>query len=213
MKIRIVLVYLLSSMGQSLLAQDIEDNDRREKFTAGVRAGVNYSNVWDASGQDFEADGKFGFAGGIFASIPIGRYFGIQPEINYSQKGLKASGTLFGTGYEYRKTTSFIDIPMQFQIKPFSFLSFLVGPQVSFLVYEKNEYTYGSNSTIQEEAFKNENVRKNILGIVTGFDINIDHFVFSGRVAWDLQSNKGDGSSSTPRYRNQFVQLTIGIRL
>jgi hypothetical protein len=207
------MLFGIIGIGITATAQESEKYDRREKFTVGARIGANLSNVWDSKGQDFHADPKLGFAGGLFVGIPIGRYIGIQPEVIYSQKGFKATGTLLGTPYSYKKTTSYIDLPIQFQIKPLAFLTVLVGPQFSFRVSERNQYTFGNNSTAQQEEFNNDNIRKNVLGISTGFDINIYHVVVSGRACWDLQNNKGDGTSTTPRYKNQFVQLTIGFKI
>eukprot|EP01035_Chromulina_nebulosa_P004934 gene4934-6703_t len=47
----------------TLLAQGENDDniDMREKLTFGIKAGINYSNVWDEQGQDFEADPRVGF--------------------------------------------------------------------------------------------------------------------------------------------------------
>lgn len=194
-------------------AQESEKYDRRENFTFGVKAGANLSNVWDSEGEDFDADAKLGFAGGVFVAIPIGRYIGVQPEVLFSQKGFQASGTLLGTSYSNKKTTNWLDIPVHFQIKPLAFLTVLVGPQISFQLSERNEYAFGNSSSAQQEEFDNDNIRKNMLGISTGFDINIYHVVVSGRASWDLQNNRGDGTSTTPRYRNQFVQLTIGFKI
>ena len=208
-----LLLFAIIGIGITATAQDMEKYDRREKFTFGARIGANLSNVWDSEGQDFDADPKLGFAGGVFAGIPIGRYIGIQPEIIFSQKGFQATGTLLGTAYSYKKTSNYIDIPLQLQIKPIAYLTLLVGPQFSFQVSERNVYTFGSNSTAQQQEFDNDNIRKNIFGISTGFDINISHLVVSGRACWDLQNNKGDGTSTTPRYRNQFVQLTVGFKI
>jgi len=36
--------------------------------------------------------------------------------------------------------------------------------------------------------------------------------VLSGRVAWDLYDNNGDGTSTTPRYKNVVGQITLGYR-
>ena len=55
--------------------------DFRERFLFGFKAGLNYSNVYDTEGEEFRADPKFGFAGGIFVAIPIGMYLGVHPEI------------------------------------------------------------------------------------------------------------------------------------
>lgn len=208
-----LILFAIAGIGIAAKAQKTEEFDNREKFTVGVRAGGNLSNVWDSEGEDFDADPKIGFAGGLFAGIPIGKYIGVQPEVLFSQKGFKASGTLLGTSYSYKKTTNYIDIPLQLQIKPLPFLTVLVGPQFSFRVSEKNVYTFGSNSSAQQEEFNNDNIRKNMAGLVAGFDVNIYHVVVSGRASWDLQQNRGDGTSTTPRYRNQFVQLTIGFKI
>ncbi len=211
-KIGLILFVILGT-SITAMAQESEKYDRREKFTFGVKIGANLSNVWDSEGEDFEADAKLGFAAGAFVGIPIGRFLGIQPEVMFSQKGFQSSGTLLGTSYSNKKTTSWIDVPVHLQIKPLAFLTILVGPQISFRVSERNEYTFGNNSSAQEEEFENDNIRKNMLGISTGFDINIYHVVISGRASWDLQNNKGDGTSSTPRYRNQFLQLTVGFKI
>lgn len=208
-----LILFTIIGLGITVTAQESYEFDRREKLTFGARVGLNLSNVWDSEGQDFDADAKLGFAGGVFAGIPIGKYIGVQPELIFSQKGFQASGILLGTAYSYEKTTSWIDVPLQFQIKPLPFLTILAGPQFSFRVSERNVYTYGNNSSAQQEEFENDNIRKNIFGISTGFDVNIYHVVVSGRACWDLQSNKGDGTSTTPRYRNQFVQLTIGFKI
>jgi Outer membrane protein beta-barrel domain len=213
MKNRNILFSILLMITGSSFAQETDLWDRREDFTIGGKIGLNFSNVWDEEGQDFRADGKFGLAGELFLAIPLGKYIGIQPEVMLSQKGFRADGTLLGTAYSYTKTSSFIDVPIQFQLKPLPFLSVLAGPQVSFLVHEKNVYTFGTNSTEQEQEFENDNIRKNILGFVVGADVNIYHVVVSARAGWDFQTNKGDGTSTTPRYRNQYLQFTVGFKL
>lgn len=189
------------------------DLERREKIEFGVKAGLNISNVWDSEDADFRADSKPGFAGGLYLGIPIGQYFGVQPEALISQKGFRGSGSLLGTNYSFVRTTTYLDIPLQIQLKPVHFLTFLAGPQFSYLLNQKDTYTFGSNSTEQENEFNNDNIRKNILGFVGGFDVIYNHFVFSARAGWDFQTNNGDGSSTTPRYKNQWLQFTVGLKI
>ncbi len=187
-----------------------QSDEPRTDFTFGVKAGMNYSNVWDEQGQDFRADAKAGFAGGVFMGIPIGKFIGFQPELLLSQKGFQASGSLLGTSYSFKRTTTFIDVPLFLQVKPASFITFVLGPQFSYLLHQKDVYTFGANSVEQEDEFNNDNIRKNILGFAIGADVNISQFVLSARMGWDFQNNKGDGTSSTPRYKNQWLQATIG---
>ena len=192
-----------------------EDNTvrPRERATFGLKAGVNRSNVWDESGQDFKADAKTGFAGGIFISIPIIPYIGIQPEVMISQKGYQSTGTYLGVPYADVRTTTYLDIPILLAFKPSPYFSVLLGPQYSYLIYQKDQTSFGSASSTTEQQFKNDNARKNIFGLTGGVDLNLRHVVLSGRVGWDMVNNNGDGSSTTPRYKNEWLQLTVGFRI
>lgn len=188
------------------------DADMRDKFSFGVKIGANYSNVYDSKGEEFNADGKLGAVGGVFLTIPIGTYIGVQPEILLSQKGFKATGNILGGGYGLTRTTSYVDVPLLLLIKPVSFLSLVAGPQFSYLLKQKNKFT-GAGATIdQVREFDNDNIRKNTLGFIGGADINLGRVVLGARVAWDLQENNGDGTSTTPRYKNTWVQGTLGYK-
>jgi len=211
MKKTVILSIVMLSILTTVFAQS-SDSDSRNMLTFGVKAGVNYSNVWDTKGEDFKADPKAGFAGGLFLGIPIGTSFGFQPEILISQKGFQASGSFLGLPYSFKRTTTYIDVPLQIQFKPIEYFTFVAGPQYSYLMHAKNTYTIGNSTTEQQQEFDNENLRKNILGFVLGADINISHVVLSGRVGWDLQNNNGDGTTTTPRYKNRWLQVAIGYK-
>lgn len=213
MKKKNTLIGILTLLSITTIYAQDSGTDTREKITFGIKAGINYSNVWDQKGEDFEADPKIGFTGGVFFGFPIGKFIGIQPEVLLSQKGLKGSGSLLGFPYSFTKTKTFIDVPIQLQIKPVKYITILAGPQYSYLIHEKDVYTFGSNSVEQEQEFENDNIRKNILGLVAGIDVNISYLVISTRMGWDFQTNNGDGSSSTPRYKNQWIQLALGFKI
>lgn len=183
--------------------------DTRDELKLGFKAGVNFSNVYDQQGQDFVAEGKSGFAAGAFVAIPIGKVFGIQPEVMYSQKGYKATGKILGLNYDYSKTATYLDIPLLLQVKPIPMLSLVAGPQFSYLLSTKNEFN-GSSSTSNEASINSDNYKKNIFGFVVGADVNIDHFLLSGRAGWDVSKSDVDGNSSSPRYKNQVIQLAVG---
>jgi hypothetical protein len=191
----------------------LQGQDRRENLEFGIKAGANISNVWDSRSDDFRADARLGFAGGVFLGIPIGKFIGLQPEFLISQKGFQGSGSLLGTPYSFSRTTSYMDVPLQLQLKPSEFFTFVLGPQFSYLFNQKDVYTFGANSTEQEREFQNENVRKNILGFVAGFDLIYRNAVLSSRLGWDFQTNHGDGNTSTPRYKNQWLQFTLGFKI
>jgi hypothetical protein len=213
MKKTVALIGLVSLFaGTAVQAQD-STIDPRERFSIGAKVGANLANVWDARGEEFQADAKLGFAGGIFVGIPIGKFLGVQPELLISQKGFKASGRLLGENYGLTRTNTYLDIPLQVQVKPIEYFTLLAGPQFSYLLHQRDQYSFGQNSIAQETEFENDNIRKNILGFVVGFDVNIKFMVFSTRAGWDFQTNHGDGTSSTPRYKNRWLQFTLGVKI
>jgi hypothetical protein len=204
MKKIIVVAMAVFSIAYSTNAQD--------EVSFGLKIGTNYSNVYDSEGEDFEADSKFGFATGMFLSIPVGKYLGFQPEVLFSQKGFKGTGRMLGSGYDLTRTTNYIDIPLLVAVKPIESFTLLAGPQFSYLMRQKDEFTNSTTNFQQEEEFDNDNIRKNTLCFIGGFDINMEHTVLGARVGWDLSNNNGNGTSSTPRYKNVWAQATIGYR-
>jgi len=209
---KVILVFAFATfMFGSMFAQK-SSADFREKLSFGVKAGVNLSNVYDSQGEQFNADSKLGLAAGVFVALPLGKYFGIQPEILFSQKGYKGSGSLLGSDYSFSYTSNYIDVPLLLAFKPISLITIVAGPQYSFLI--KDNYTFNSAliNIDQENVFENDNIRKNTLSFLGGIDFNLNRIVIGTRVGWDLQANKGDGTSETPRYKNIWYQATIGFR-
>jgi hypothetical protein len=208
------LAYILTSavLLTSAVRLNAQD-DSRERLHLGAKAGLNISTIYDTKGEDYNADPKAGFVGGGFIAIPIGKYLGIQPEVLFAQKGYSSSIVREGYNYSYTRTTGHIEVPVLFQIKPVSFLSLVVGPQFSYMTYrEENFKTNNMTTTVQQE-LENNNIRKNTLGAVTGLDFYVlRHLLLAARVGWDLQDNNGDGTATFPRYRNIWMQGTIGLR-
>lgn len=211
MKTIILIIAAITFMAFNSSAQE-KKKDLREKLLFGIKAGGNYSNVYDTKGENFVSDPKFGFATGLFVAIPIGAVLGIQPEILYSEKGFKATGTFLGASYKLMRTTSYIDVPLLCAFKPSGSITFLAGPQYSFLLQEKNTFDNGITSVEQVQEFTKNNTRRNTLCFTGGFDINAEHIIFSARAGWDILNNNSDGTSTTPRYKNVWYQATLGYR-
>ena len=194
----------------SMFAQDqtnssAYDMDAREELKVGIKAGMNYSNVYSESGDDFVADGKAGFAGGVFVSIPLSQLVGIQPELMYSQKGFK--GDVLGV--DYKATFNYLDLPVHLQIKPTENISILAGPQFSYLLSSK--YELGSLSSTNENDLEDDNNRATV-GISAGVDFSLQDFIISARGSWDLSKMNKDNNTSDINYKNQLFQVTLGYR-
>lgn len=203
--ILIVSVVLLANVGNA--------QDSRLKPQFGPKVGLNISNVYDTEGENFDADPKLGLAAGVFVSLPIGPLVGFHPEILFSQKGFKASGSMLGSDYTFTRTLNYIDIPLLIAYKPSEMFTIVIGPQYSYLISSKDEFTSSILDIEIEHEFENDNLRKNTFCLTSGFDINISRVVIGARVGLDLLKNNEDGSSETPRYKNVWYQATIGFRI
>lgn len=209
--ITIILFCILSIVNIDSHSQS-NDTDFRKKFAFGVKLGVNRSNVYDSEGEEFRTDPKYGMMGGVFFAIPIGTYIGIQPEVLISQKGFKATGKLLGTTYDLTRTSNFIAVPLLLSLKPSEFITIVVGPQYSYLFSQKDEFKTGNITVEQMQEFENDSFRKNTISAIGGFDITMKHMVLSGRAGWDIQKNVGSSASMTPRYKNAWLQASVGYR-
>ncbi len=187
--------------------------DFRERFHFGLKAGANLSNVYDTQGEEFVDDFKLGFAGGMYVSIPLGKFLAIQPEVMFSQKGFKSKGTFLGEEFSFKRTTSYVEFPVLLAIRPAKWLSLVVGPQFSFQVINKDKSSFGSLSTEDQEMFKKGDYKRFLIGGHFGLDINIGHFVISPRAGFDFMNNKVKGETKEDlNYKNYFLQLTLGYR-
>jgi hypothetical protein len=191
----------------------LQFSNAQSGFVFGVKGGANYSNQYDSKTSDFTATSQFGLVVGAFLGIPIGQYIGVQPEIHFSQKGFKATGKVLGSPYDLTRTTNYIDVPLLLTIKPIEYLSIVVGPQYSYLIKQKDVFSNNIFTSEQTKEFDSENLRKNVLGVVGGVDINVKNLVIGLRAGWDIQNNNGDGTTTTPRYKNAWTQATVGFRL
>jgi len=192
--------------------QQDEIQDLRDNLTFGIKGGLNVSNVYDSKDENFDTNAKLGWAAGVFLGIPLSTYVGIQPELLYSQRGFQGSGSLLGSDYEYKRTTNYLDVPIFLAIKPSPIVTLLAGPQFSFLMSSNNDFKNDIISGGLEQEFDNEDLRKNTLCLTGGIDLNLENLVLSGRAGWDLKENNEDGTSKTPRYKNVWLQATIGFR-
>ena len=190
-----------------------QDTNSSDQIHIGLKAGGNYSNIYDTKGEKYNADGKIGLATGVFLSIPIGTYFGIQPEVLFSQKGFTATSSVLGADVKLTRTTNYIDVPVFLAIKPSEMITILVGPQYSYLIKQNDKLTNPITDIEVNQDFDTDNIRKNTLCLVGGVDFNLSNIVLGARIGMDMYNNNGDGTSTTPRYKNVWAQATVGFRL
>jgi hypothetical protein len=96
-----------------------------QSVSYGILAGASFS---DMMSTDFSATTSAGFAGGLYAGIPLGKSFTLEPELLYTNKGANVEGASATVNLNY------IEIPVLARYNfttdggPFAY----AGPYVGF---------------------------------------------------------------------------------
>jgi len=111
----------------------------------GFKSGLNVSSI---NGDDTgDTQPRLGFFGGGFAELCIDDYTSVQPEVLYSQQGVKYSDR---NGYDGTIKLDYIDVPVMVKFKATKDFIIEAGPQVGFLLSAKDKYESPNNSGIND---------------------------------------------------------------
>lgn len=206
----LILVYSFSVFSQENTEKHTDDLVPR----IGLKGGLSIATIIKTNDNSFSSAPLYGFNGGAVLQLPLGHVIVLQPEVLFSQKGYRSSGSDLTGNYDYRRYLNFLDIPLLLRINASKDLGIVVGPQYSYLLSTHTKFNSGTASYEQTVNNDNDNIRKNIFGGVIGLDVNLNNNVFLyGRYTIDFKNNNGDGTSSTPAYKNQVFQVGLGVLL
>ncbi|MBC6991791.1 porin family protein [Hymenobacter sp. BT491] len=143
----------------------------------GIRAGVNVAdwsgnavqsvmNVTEYTNGAVTKQTKPGFHAGVYATLPLGPHFAIEPGVLYSEKGTELSGRIPLQQFDFlnAKVTAtsrmtYIDVPLVAKAYLTPGLYIYAGPQASFLVSNKvrvNASALGFSAFKQDFDVKNQ---------------------------------------------------------
>ncbi|MPT32717.1 MAG: PorT family protein [Chryseobacterium sp.] len=176
----------------------------------GLKGGINVASISD-DGYD-DAKSKVGFAGGVFANIPVSEMFSIQPEVMYSQMGSKVSNTysatILGNTYEARSTAKlnldYITVPIMFQFRATPAFYIEAGPEFGFLTSAKAKdinTTYVNGSPEDSSTNTSEDLKDSFSGfnmgaaLGLGYDITPNFGINARYVAGFTDINKKDSNT------------------
>lgn len=114
---------------------------QEKKFKFGAKAGLNISSLtFDES--ELNSSSKTGFTAGLMAEISLAKNFSIQPEILYSQQGMKISYSDAEVENSHYKSTielNYLNIPVMLKYYVLKGLSVQAGPQIGILLKSNNK--------------------------------------------------------------------------
>ncbi|WMJ74665.1 outer membrane beta-barrel protein [Cytophagaceae bacterium ABcell3] len=176
----------------------------------GIDRGYEYGNV-------FGQGNLRGFQGGAYARFDfIGGVFGIHPEVLFSRRTFSADNGpfLFPDTEElmpnYRRNYTFVDVPVFLRINVTPGFHFLVGPQVSGLLYSREHYyePEGRSHSIYHSGYEN---RLDLYGVAglgyefeSGFNVGFRYGVGLGQI------HGGGSSGNAGLLFDRQAQLVVG---
>ena len=179
----------------------------------GFKAGVSLASF---VGDDVtsSSSGKFGFHGGLVASLGITDRLSVQPELLYSMKGTKDSGSNNNgsiTGYQ---TLHYVDVPVLLKLR-FNQLFLEAGPQAGVLA--------GATATVEgngaSQSIGNKSSFNDVdFGYALGLGFQAESglmlgFRYNGAFTNVPKEVTIRGQSIQPKARNSAFQLYVGYLL
>ncbi|QNP53333.1 porin family protein [Hymenobacter qilianensis] len=160
----------------------------------GLRAGVN---VADWSGDAVQSvldvaeltngavtrEMKPGFHAGLFATLPLGSHFAIEPGLIYSEKGTQLAGRVPFEQFDFLNTRvtatarmAYIDVPVLAKAYLTRGLYIYAGPQASYLVSNKVRVEAGALgfSAFKQDFDVRNQFRELDFGVVGGLGYQFD---------------------------------------
>jgi hypothetical protein len=174
-----------------------------QKINAGLKLGLNMSAN---TGNGMSSSLQQGVDAGAFAEINLGKRWGIQPEIYFSQRNTRRGDDFTKyyvtdglSGSDQSVKLSYISVPVLLSYKISSVFSVQAGPQFDFLVFENDNLLKNDR-----DAFK-----KTDMGVAGGITLTLEKFRIYGRYTVGL-ANINDVDE---RYEWKSRQLQIGVAL
>lgn len=162
----------------------------------GIKAGVNFSSIADATGFD----NRTGFVAGIFAGAKLNDKVGLQADLLYSQQGAEFDGGEFNLDY--------VNVPIVLKI--FLSESFHIhgGPQFGFVANDD----FRSDVAAVNDGFRTNNFDlSGVLGV--GVDLPMG-LRLDGRYNFGLTKTNEElrilGETAVEEGRNSVVTLSVG---
>ncbi|KQM53666.1 porin family protein [Chryseobacterium sp. Leaf201] len=179
----------------------------------GVKAGMNVSSLSD-DGSLEDQGSKIGFNAGVFANIPVGSMFSVQPEVLYSQYGDKYDTRIGNNTYSYANHLDYITVPVMLQYNLIPNLYVEAGPEFGFMVSAKNKAKNETNNDVISESgnYKDNFSTFNFgIGLGAGYYFT-DNIGITARYVAGLTDIAKDRPNGSDAIRNNVFQVGLAFK-
>lgn len=192
MKAKLLSLAIICILSSSAFSQSLK---------LGIKGGATINKI---TGKSFNEQFTFGYHLGGFATIGLGKKFGIQPEVLFNQVNVDTSSA-FSAVYQFNKVgkvkLSYLSIPLLLNINANKFVTLQVGPQFGILMNKSSTLVQNGKNAFKGGDFS----------MVGGLQLNISHIRIFGRYGVGL--NNLNDIDNKEKWKSQSVQLGFGLTL
>lgn len=179
----------------------------------GLKGGLNASSLFYDSQGVSNKNERIGFHAGVFAQVPIGEFFAVQPELLYMTKGASATYNVLGFNGKNTFRLNYAELPVLATFKLGQTVELQAGPYVGYLLNSNinSNGDFGTGSS----AINRDNFNKIDYGVAGGLNIYFGK-VFAGvRYEQGLQRIADSGAARTllGNAKNSVGLLSVGFSL
>lgn len=183
---------------------------------AGIKIGVNNSNLFGEEAQQLEQDigyelkSKWGLCAGGFIQFNLGKVLAVQPEFLYTMKGARMKEEVLGETFKLAINGAYVEVPVLVKfmiptpggVKP----NLFVGPAIAFKLSAKMKAEY-AGETIEEEDVSDD-MEDTEFGLIFGGGLDFGKLMFDLRYSLGLTTlSKYEGEE----IKNGAITLKVGF--
>lgn len=177
----------------------------------GIKGGLNASTLYLNNVDD--RNERIGFHVGVFTQIPVSSFFAIQPELQYSTKGVSANYNLLGATGKNTFKLNYVELPVLATFKLGNSVDLQAGPYASYLVNSKVT-TEGDLGTDYRN-INRDNFNTFDYGVAGGLNIYFGTAMLGLRYGQGLQPVAKDGGARLlmGKAKNAVGQVSLGFTI
>ena len=188
-----------------------QTNAQSSKPAAGIKGGLNVSNLY--TGDVDDRDARYGFNVGIFGQPASSDVAALQLELNYSTKGTMVMSSFGTIDQETKFRMNYLDLPVLAVFKLGKAVELHAGAYAAYLLSANIDSDGDLGDTFDE--VDKDNFNSFDYGVAAGIGFNLGGIQIGGR--YNLGLNEIARSSAAKNIfgsaKNQFGQLYIAFNL
>jgi len=183
----------------------------QNRVRAGLKGGFNASSLYFENANANDRKERYGFHGGVYAQIPAGAFFAIQPELLYSAKGASANYNV--VGFQGRNTfrLNYAELPVLATFKLGNAVELQAGPYAAYLLnsnVSSNGDLLNGTANLNRDAFN-----KFDYGVAGGLNLFLGKALIGLRYGQGLQkiANTTASRAVLGNARNGVGMVSVGF--